>query len=87
MKIEINIRKEHFYFIIVLIAVLFVVGVNASVYSNTNNHVGHDANETGPGMFGGNYTDWFAFPGSLRINNSLNVSGNITFENKARINA
>lgn len=82
MIIQLKIEKEHFYFLVTLIAVLFAVGVNA--YANPNTHVGHDANETGPGMFGGNYTDWFAFPGSLRINNTLNMSGNLIFENITR---
>ena len=85
MKIEINIEKRHFVFLVVLVAVLFAIGVNA--YTNTITHVGHDANETGPGIFGGTFTDLFTFPGNLRINNTLNMSGNITFEHKAQITA
>ena len=85
MIIQLKIEKEHFYFIVILIAALFVIGVNA--YTNPITHVGHDANETGPGIFGGAFTEWFTFPGNLRINNTLNLSGNITFENKAKITA
>ena len=84
MRIEINMRKEHFYFIVILIAVLFVVGVSA--YDNPG-IFGHSANETAPGTFFGTYTQWFTFPGNLKINNTLNISGNLTFENKAKITA
>ena len=85
MILQIKIEKEHFYFLVILVAVLFVVGVNA--YTNPSTHVGHDANETGPGIFGGTASDWFTFPGNLRINKTLNMSGNMTFENRARITA
>src|SRR3989338_6776121 len=74
MKIEINIEKRHLVFLVALICVLFIVGVNASTYKNPVNKVGHDANETGPGTFGGNTTSVYTFPGALNID-----SGKATF--------
>lgn len=67
MKLEINIEKRHFYFLIIFVSILFVIGVSASDYVGSNG-VGHDANETGPGTFGaGDYV----FPNNLNINRML----------------
>src|SRR3989344_617815 len=88
ITLNINIEKKHFYFIITLFAVLFVVGVSA--YNNPN-VFGHNANETAPGTFYGDVNSLFVFPGNLKINNSVNITrditlgGNITFTNKAKI--
>src|SRR3989338_1776534 len=73
MQIIINIEKKHFVFLTVLVAVLFVFGVSASTYKNPVNKVGHDANETGPGTFGGNGD--YKFPSNLNISNNLYVNG------------
>ncbi|MBW3022707.1 hypothetical protein KY308_01220, partial [Candidatus Woesearchaeota archaeon] len=51
MQIIINLEKKHLYFVVALVCVLFIIGVNA--YVNPTTGVGHDASETGPGTFGG----------------------------------
>ena len=70
INFSIKVEKRHLAFLVVLICVLFVVGVSA--YVNPTTHVGHDANETGPGTFGGDANSLYSFPGNV------NVSGNIT---------
>ncbi len=73
MDIHIHIEKRHLVFLVVFVSVLFVAGVAA--YVNPITHVGHGANETGPGTFGaGN----FGFPGHLNVSGDLNVSKKIT---------
>ena len=89
MKIEINIKKEHFYFLTVLIAVLFVFGVSAY---NTNNppQFGHSGGEIFnissskvlPGIFNGSINSLFTFPGDLAVNRNLAVLSNMTVSKK-----
>ena len=69
MKIEINIEKHNFYFLLVFIAALFVVGVSA--FTSTSTNVGHEPSEVGPGTFGGNSGSLHGFPGNLNITNNL----------------
>ncbi len=69
MQITVNIEKRHLVFLVVILAVFFIVGVTA--YVNPTTHVGHDASETGPGTFGGTANDVFTFPGGLNVNNGL----------------
>jgi len=76
MQLTINIEKRHLAFLAVLVCMLFVVGVSA-IYVNPVTHVGHDANETGPGTFGGTSADTFIFPGFVRAN-ELNATIAIT---------
>ena len=68
INFSIKVEKRHLAFLVVLICVLFVVGVSA--YVNPTTHVGHDANETGPGTFGGTVSDTFIireeYPAVLR---------------------
>lgn len=72
MKIEINIEKKHFYFLMIFIGVLFVIGVSA--YVNPTTKVGHGPEEIGPGTFGAQETNpVFTFPWNLNVNNLLTV--------------
>ena len=73
IKFNIKIEKQHFYFLIVLIAVLFAVGVSASL--NPGKTVGHDASEVVAGTFG---FGEFIFPNNV-------TAGNITIMNNAKI--
>jgi len=75
MKIEINIEKKHFYFLLVFITALFVAGVSAFTSPSTN--VGHEPSEVGPGVFGGDSGSLHGFPGGV------NVSMNLFFPNLA----
>jgi hypothetical protein len=55
MEVVIKIEKKHLYFVVALICVLFVIGVNA--YVNPGQTVGHAAEEVVAGTFGpGDYT-------------------------------
>ena len=72
MQVVLNFEKRHLVFLVVLACILFVVGVSA--YVNPVTHVGHPANETGPGTFGaGDYV----FPGNLNVNGNFGVNGNV----------
>ena len=68
MQVIFNFEKRHLVFLVVLACVLFVVGVSAT-YKNPATNVGHDANETGPGTFGGDANSLYSFPGNLNVNN------------------
>jgi len=82
IQLNINIGKQHFYFLVILTAVLFVVGVNAAV--NTGKTVGHDASEVVPGMFGG--TGDYAFPNNLNITQNLYLLQNLYLSNNMGLN-
>ncbi|MEM4336899.1 MAG: hypothetical protein QXG86_02755, partial [Candidatus Woesearchaeota archaeon] len=95
INISININKEHFYFLVVLVCVLFVLGVSAynsgsqpAVFGHSDEEIENlPASKINEGAFNGTIMSLFIFPGNLKISNTLNISGGIIFEKKAIINA
>jgi hypothetical protein len=81
MDIHIHVEKRHLVFLVVLACVFLIAGVSASTYKL--NGVGHDANETGPGTFGGTSADTYIFPGFVRAN-ELNATTAITINGDRR---
>lgn len=77
INFSVKIEKRHLVFLVVFVCVMFVVGVGA--YENPTTKVGHDANETGPGTFGGAVGSLYVFPGFVQANelkvNAINLSG------------
>jgi len=83
MKIEINIEKRHFIFLVVLVSVLFVGGVgafgtvNPVVFGHSDGEIANvSAQKIIAGTFGQN-----AGNGSYSFPNNLSISGNLFFSN------
>jgi len=75
MIIQIKIEKRHFVFLIVLVSVLFVIGVNAYNSGGPPYRVGHtddeiqnvSAGKVLPGTFSGGISGNFVFPGYITL--------------------
>jgi len=72
MKLVVNIEKQHFYFLVILVAVLFVVGVSAL---NPGKLVGHSASEVEPDTFGGSISSLYTFPGNIKVEKNITLGG------------
>ncbi|MEM4336536.1 MAG: hypothetical protein QXG86_00855 [Candidatus Woesearchaeota archaeon] len=83
LTINININKEHFYFLVVLVCVLFVLGVSAynsgsqpAVFGHSDEEIESlSAGKIKQGTFGATVgadtNSLFIFPGNLNVNSNL----------------
>ncbi|MEM4337062.1 MAG: hypothetical protein QXG86_03590, partial [Candidatus Woesearchaeota archaeon] len=83
MLIQIKIEKEHFYFLVVLVCVLFVLGVSAynsgsrpAVFGHSDEEIESlSAGKIKQGTFGAavgaDTNSLFIFPGNLNVNSNL----------------
>ena len=78
MRFTINVEKRFAYAIIG--AMLILAGIFAVTAFGTSNPqvFGHTASEVAPGVFGGDNTSVFSFPGSISITNDAVVSSDLS---------